>query len=435
MGYALISLALVADATAASRTLTTLIAPTVTVLCVLASLVCAGFTVHAGLQMIGSSGSPEKLGQAKLVLRNALIGLVVILGAATVTQLFSNTYQRSGNATTQSQVLPIKEIKPAESSGGLVDVLINAIIGLLRSIIETAAKPFVEGLQFFVKGTPLMSANASVFNMWLVVLAIANVLFGLVVILLGFKIMSFASLGLEEIEFKHLIPQLLFIFIIMNSSIFIIDGIIALSNWMIQAVQVGISTSSVWDSLMKVANESKDMKLAALFIMIVFIILTVTLLVYYLLRLVTLFIGAVLSPLVTLLWLVPGFKDFCESAAKSYLTTIFVLFIHVIILALASSLFTGMIASSPGEALDPIMSMLIGIATLLALLKTQSVLAQYALVSTGARGMRKLGGQFVNGVSYMAGQSKRMAHASAASRPVSSPLAPPTIIRIKGAKQ
>lgn len=433
MEYLTASLALFGDAATASRTLTTLIAPTITVLCVLASLVCAGFIVHAGIQMIGSSGKPDRLGHAKLILRNALIGLVLVLGAATLTQLFSNTYQRSGSSTLQSEVLPIKEIKPVESSGGLVDVLIDAIIGFLRTIIETAAKPFIDGLQFFVKGTPLMSDNSSVFNMWLVVLAIANVLFCLVVILLGFKVMSFASLGLDEIEFKHLIPQLLFIFIIMNGSIFIIDGFINLSNWMIQAVGVGISTGSVWESLSKVATESKDMKLAALFILIVFMILTVVLLVYYLLRLVTLFIGAVLSPLATLLWLVPGFRDFCESAAKSYLTTVFVLFVHVVILGLASSLFAGMMATT-GE-LDPIMSMLIGIATLLALLKTQSVLAQYALVSTGARGMRKLGGQFINGISYVAGKSRQVSRQGALVRPSVQPPAAPTVIRIKGAKQ
>ncbi|MCY1361590.1 hypothetical protein D9M69_482600 [compost metagenome] len=177
------------------------------------------------------------------------------------------------------------------------------------------------------------------------------------------------------------------------------------------------------------------MKLAALFILIVFMVLTVILLVYYLLRLVTLFIGAVLSPLATLLWLVPGFRDFCESAAKSYLTTVFVLFVHVVILGLASSLFAGMMASDPNGELDPVMSMLIGIATLLALLKTQSVLAQYALVSTGTRGMRKLGGQFINGITYVAGKSRQSAKEGALVRPRIQPAPAPTVIRIKGAKQ
>src|SRR5690606_33624035 len=113
--------------------------------------------------------------------------------------------------------------------------------------------------------------------------------------------------------------------------------------------------------------------------------LSVVLLVYYVGRLVTLFIGAVLSPLVILIWLVPGFRDFSESAAKTYLTTIFVLFVHVVILQLAASLFVGMSAASDSPVPDTLMSMIVGLATILALLKTQGAMMQLSYVSMGAR--------------------------------------------------
>lgn len=47
------------------------------------------------------------------------------------------------------------------------------------------------------------------------------------------------------------------------------------------------------------------------------------------------------------------------------------------------------------------MSMVVGLATVMALLKTQGVMMQFSYASMGARNTRKLGGQFMNGVSYM----------------------------------
>lgn len=138
--------------------------------------------------------------------------------------------------------------------------------------------------------------------------------------------------------------------------------------------------------------------------MFAFVIAAVVLLVYYVMRLVTLYLGAVLSPLVSLLWLVPGYRDFAETAAKTYLTTIFVLFVHVVILQLAASLLSGM--ATGGNITDVLMAMVTGIATILLVLKAQTTMMQYSYVSMGTRNMRKLGGQFINGISYMTGKGK-----------------------------
>ena len=127
-------------------------------------------------------------------------------------------------------------------------------------------------------------------------------------------------------------------------------------------------------------------------------------------RIVTLYIGAVLSPLVSMLWLVPGFRDFAETAFKTYLTTIFVLFTHVIILQLSSSILTGLATAFGDNAVpDVLMAMVTGIATVLMLLKVQGVMMQFSYVSMGARNIKKLGGQFMNGVSYMTGAGLKAA--------------------------
>jgi hypothetical protein len=131
-------------------------------------------------------------------------------------------------------------------------------------------------------------------------------------------------------------------------------------------------------------------------IMVAFLILSVMLMVYYVLRLVTLYIGAVLSPIVFLLWLLPDFKHFAEAAARAYIAVIFVLFIHVVILELAASIFGGMVLAAPDHALNPLMSLVVGIATVLALLKTQGVLTHLTMASLGPKTSSQLGGLVSN---------------------------------------
>jgi type IV secretory pathway TrbL component len=251
-----------------------------------------------------------------------------------------------------------------------------------------------------------MADNSSVFNLWLVLVGTTDALFVLVVALLGFHVMSASTFGFDEVEFKHLLPRIGLVFLLVNSSIFAIDGIIELSNAMIRAINATGPTASVWEVLTAVVKQAGGQGVAALLIMIAFLIFAVILLVYYVGRLVTLYLGAVLSPVILLLWLVPGFRDFSESAAKVYLTTVFVLFVHVVILELAASLFAGLVVGSPTHTPDTLMAMVVGLATLIALLKTQGVMMQLSYVSVGPRSARKLGGQFMTGVSYLGTKGK-----------------------------
>jgi len=165
----------------------------------------------------------------------------------------------------------------------------------------------------------------------------------------------------------------------------------------------------VWQTLISVTQQAGALSFAALLIMVIFVIMSVILLVYYVGRLITLYLGAILSPLVLLLWLLPSFKDFASNAAKTYLTTIFVLFVHVVILELAASILGTLITSGPNKTPDPIMALVVGLSTLVALLKTQGVMTQLSYASIGPKAARRLGIQFVNGVSHVssAGNSVR----------------------------
>lgn len=347
-----------------------------------------------------SGGKPDDLEKAKRVIRNALLGLGIVLAAVALTAILTHAYGMS-NSAGHTKLPALQAIPPTKVSNGLIDVLIKAIIGLMNNIIQSVAQPILSALSFFTISTQLLASNSSVFNLWLVVVSIADALFVLVVALLGFHVMGAATFGFDELEFKHLLPRFGLIFLAINTSIFAIDGVIEISNAMIHAINAAGGTTPVWTILSEAVKQASGQGVAALLIMVTFLILAVILVVYYVGRLITLYIGVVLAPLVLLIWLLPGFRDFAETAAKTYLTTIFVLFVHVVILQLAASLFAGMTVSSSSGGVDILMAMVVGLATLIALLKTQGVMMQFSYVSMGSRNARKLGGQFMTGISYM----------------------------------
>jgi hypothetical protein len=373
------------------------VSPIITTMIAIASIACVLFLVHGGYLYMSSNGRPQKLEHAKKILRNALIGLVIVCAAAALSTILSHAYFAPQNIAV-AKIPVLTSIKPQSTSVSLTDVLIKAVAGLLQNIINSVAVPFMSALNFFTKGTPDMALNAGVFKLWLAIVAISDGLYVLVIALLGFHVMSYATFGLEEIEFKHLLPQIGGIFLLLNSSIFVIDGIISISNIMIRALDATFPTVSVWSTLSDVVAQSNKISIAALLIMIVFLVLSVILVIYYVGRLVTLYAGAVLSPMVILLWLVPGFRDFVHSAAKVYISTIFVLFIHVVILQLAASIFAGLIIAGNNHTADPIMALLVGLATITALLKTQGLMMQLSYASIGPKSARILGGQFINSV-------------------------------------
>lgn len=413
LGLLSMHLTVMADASAAVSVMESYVTPVVRTLSVLASLACVFFLINGGFNYMTSSGKPENLEHAKKVIRNALIGLLLVLAATVITTILTHAYS-NGGVTPGTNLPQLAPVEATPVSNGLVDILIRAVTGLLNNIVQSVAAPFLAALAFFTKSTPLMADNSSVFNLWLAMVGIADVLFVLIIALVGFHVMSATTFGFDEIEVKHLLPRIALIFLLLNTSIFIIDGIIELSNALIRAVNAAGSPDSVWIALTKVVKESGGQGVAALLIMVAFLIFSLILLVYYVGRLVTLFIGTVLAPLVLLLWLLPSFRDFSETAAKTYITTIFVLFIHVIILQLASSLFAGAALATPGQATNTIMAMVTGLATVIALLKTQGVMMQFSYASVGPRTARKLSGQFMTGVSYLTGKGRAVASSGVA---------------------
>ncbi|HUB93605.1 MAG TPA: pilin [Verrucomicrobiae bacterium] len=393
-----------ATAWSASTVMSSFISPVVVTLCAVGSLASTFFLVNGGIAYITSTGKPEDIDRAKRIIRNALIGLILIFAAGTLTQILTHAY--GVTSTIAHTTTPrLTAITPAPVSNGLVNVIVKAITGVLDYIVQTLASPFIGSLAYFTKSTPLMADNSTVFSMWLAVVGVTDALLVLVIVLLGFHVMSAATFGLNEAQLKHLLPRICLIFLALNTSIFMIDGVIELSNTMIRAVNFANSTTLLWNALTAVVRQSTEFGLPALLIMLLFTIFSVILVIYYLGRLITLYLGAVLSPLILLLWLVPGFRDFSETAAKAYIMTIFVLFVQVVILIVSGSLIAS-VAGGPTQAADPLMSILAGVAAMYAVLRVPSIMDRFSLASMGSRNIRQLGGEFINGVSFMVSRTR-----------------------------
>ncbi len=380
--------------------------PVLSGMIVLAGLVAAFMIVLGGIGYITSSGSINRLYRSKRTITKALIGLTIVIAAAALSLVLRQTF--GPTLASGSQHLPaLGSVKPASQSGGFVAVIIEAVSGFLGAIVASAAHPFIVALQYFTSATPLPAANPSVLHLWFVCVGLADGLLALVIALIGFHVMGAEQFGLKDVELRSLLPSVLLTFLLINVSIYLIDGIIELSNVMIVAVRAGMANVSPWQSLINLTDKSASLGLPALLIFIVFIVLSVILLVYYLARIVILYLGAILAPLVVLLWLLPSFKDFAENALKAYLTTVFVLFIHVIILLLAGSLFA--VVGESGGIKDPIMSLLLGLSALIALIKTQGVLMHLNYASLGPRTARRLGGNVLNAAMFMGASIRYLA--------------------------
>lgn len=389
-----------ADASAAAHSIQSYITPVLSVLDGIGALVAIIILIYGGYMYMTSSAEPGRLDHAKRIIRNGIIGFLIVLAASALTAVLHHAYATPA-AGTKGTAIALSEIKPADTGGGWSTILIDAISGFFSNIVQSAASPVLDGLSHLTKDTPLMAKEAGVFNLWLVILGIANVLFILAVALLGFRVMSGEFLGLGEIEIRSLLPQIGFVFLLMNTSIFAIDAIIGLSNAIISAIYAGFPNTDIWHALTSSMTRLSGLPLISLILFVVFIILAMILIVYYIARWIALFLGAALSPLVVLLWLLPGFRDFANNLIRTYLAVIFVLLVHVVILMLGASLLD-LQNSGPTGVPNPFMAIVIGIATVMMLLKTQGVLVQMSLISSGANNTRKLGQQFASGMRYTA---------------------------------
>lgn len=369
-----------------SQTLNTLI--------IFASLGAAFFLVKGGYLYITSTGKPDALQNAKNTIRNALIGLTIVLSAGVISTVLTNALT-TPNIPTNTTPLVLQPIVPVEPQGGLTQVILDAVNGFLQNIVQSATKPLVDGIISFLTTTPSVLTNSVIFNFWLVMVGITDSLFILLIALLGFQFMSASSFGFDELELKQLLPRIGIAFLGANSSIFLVDWIITSSNVLVNTLintTGGLSQAWVLNSVDLLAIVNGDAVIITLIFMLLFVILSAVLLLFYIMRLITIALGAVLSPFIFLLWAIPKFSDFAEISVKSFITIVYTVFVHVVIIQLASAF----LAVPEQVGTNSLLSVLIALGLLSTLLKTPSVMLQLMFYNTGRGMVRKMGSQIMN---------------------------------------
>ncbi|MEP7167450.1 MAG: pilin [Candidatus Woesebacteria bacterium] len=386
------------------------------VITVIASLVATLFMIQGGYTYITSAGKPDALEHAKKTIRNALIGLALVLSANTIVSLLTGAFTTPSIPIDRS-ILNLTPLEPVTPTDGLAQVLSDAIASLLQNIIQSATRPITDGIINFLTTTPVLASNSVIFNFWLIILGITDSLFALLIALLGFQFMSASTFGFEELELKKLLPRIGLAFLGANTSIFIIDWIVRLANVMVTAIlnaTGGLNKLWIANAFNPASISVDQVAMITLIFMVLFLILAVVLLLFYITRLITIALGTVLAPLICLLWAIPKFSDFAEICAKSYLVTIFSIFVHVVIIQLAASFLT-----LPGQiGNNSLISILVGVGLLLALLKTQSAMVQMMFYNSGRSMIQKVGGQLMNVMSSRQTVTPRMSGAVRAPRKV-----------------
>ena len=372
--------------------LTNFLQPLVQALIILAGLTAGFFVVTAGLEYMTSRGNPKRLDHAKRTLKNAALGLLLVIAAAFIFNFLNTAYN---TAAPVSQSIPPPAIEISESPPeGLAGKILEATSDFFRYIIVSTFDPFVELLRYLSFKTPLAGSNEVVARLWLAVLGIANSLFILVTVLLGFRLMSASTFGFDELSFRQLLPKLGLIFLVMNSSLLLIDIVISISNAMLDALWSATGVGDPWLSWQALAENGSTAGFISLLLNVLFLILGFLLLVYYVLRLVVIYLGAVLAPLIVLMQLLPFTKGFTLAAIRTYFYTIFILFIHAIILSLAAGLLASMASDQVHD--QGLLTAIIGIATLTLMLKTPRTIAKWCRVNYSFKPIKNLGGQIAS---------------------------------------
>ncbi len=363
------------------------------IITIISAVAAVFFLIRGGYIYITSTGKPEALEEAKKTIRNALIGLVIILAANLIVSVFTQSLNGGSNDTPLSS-LNISQVEAVKPSNGLTQVLIDAINGFLQNVVESATKPIVDGILGFLTTTPQLLNNSVITKFWLIILGITDTLFVLFIAILGLQFMSAATFGFEEIEFKHLLPRIGLAFLGANTSLFLADYVIKASNAMVTGLLSatgGLNHAWITNAITINSVTNGSAPLITLIFLLIFLVVAIVLLFMYVTRLIVISLGAVLSPFAFLLWLMPKTSDFAEMSVKGYFVSVFTVFIHVVTIQLAGSFL-----ALPEQNGNSIIAIAIAIGLLFTLLKIPSFLMQMIFFSSRINSMKKVGNQITN---------------------------------------
>jgi hypothetical protein len=380
-------------AVSASSEITTFSNNTLQIITIIAGLASTLFLIKGGYQYMVSSGNVEAILNAKKTIKNAVIGLVLVLSANLIVSVFQGALNGTLSDTPNAaiNIAPVTNITP---SPGLAQVLLDALNGVFQNLVESATKPLLDSIMNFLASTPTVLNNSVIRNFWLVMVGICDTLFVIIVALLGLHVMSASVLGFEEVELRQLLPRLGLSFLGVNVSLFLADYAIITCNALTKAVvdsTGGLNHAWVENAINLQSIAQNNLPLITLLFLLIFLIVCIVLLFMYVSRLIIVALGAVLSPFIFLLWALPKFSDIADSAVRAYLVSVFTIFVHVVIIQLASAFL-----ALPEANQSSLLSIAMAIGLFATLLKTPSLMMGLVMSASRNGSIKKMVTQITN---------------------------------------
>ena len=187
------------------------------------------FIVVAGFLFITSGGQPDRLTKAKTTLKKSLIGLVIVLAAINISHFLTTSYSQPTpddfrfDFTVDHQPVSEPDSEP-------LSTVSNVVVGLGSQVIGSLGMPLINLLDYLSQVTPTIGGNGGLWQLWLLNLGLANSLLVLILIVIGLRMMASDGLGLPAVDLSTLLIRLGAIFLAVNLSLILIDGLIGLSK-------------------------------------------------------------------------------------------------------------------------------------------------------------------------------------------------------------
>jgi hypothetical protein len=280
----------------------------------------------------------------------------------------------------------VKQVEAATPQGSIVAVMLEAIFGFLRSIVESFLKPVVDTFISFLTKTPPLLDNPTVVKFWLVTFGLSSSFFVLVMVLLGFNMMTGDTFGLVgELSLKEVLVRFGSGMFGAAMSLFFADMMIRLANFFVEtAISATGGVAHAWVMNVVQVDSLLTASIANLILIVVYILFLLFLAFLYVMRLAVIVTGAVFSPFLFLLLTIPRLQGFAEGLIRNYFIAAFLPFFHVLMLQLFAAFL------SMPEQKNSFISLVAAIGLFLTMLKVPGFLSSLASHGAEAEVSRRL---------------------------------------------
>lgn len=320
--------------------------------------------IVSGLYVLVSRGNPERLTKAKNVAFGAVSGVVLVVLSGVLINVFIDRQHSQYSDTGKALETVVNQETEAVATDSDFNLFTEFMKHTIRTIIKDMSKSVSDMLKDSVSNTLSPVDAEEVFTLWA---RIATSMTSLMILFFTVRVIyeMISSMGDVGFDVSKLIVTMLIVIMGVAGSIYLIDIAVKLNDSIVNKVFEVSYTSEELNSeaTQKEAYESKwspffftdeqidNASLGLLIMILASSIVSIILASIYVMRTAIIFCGAVLSPLVVMLYLLPGMRSAVFQMIKVYLIWIFVAIPQAVLLILAGTIVSYGAGSGVGGAI------------------------------------------------------------------------------------